>query len=108
MKWFVAMQIVGGKMDDSSKGRTWGKKCKLSNFFLYFCMDFLWIAWTLSTISFYTLRSVCVVFFHILKSVLIDQAFKQTMILDPFVFFFLIFFTQQDNFTTKGSRRHGF
>jgi hypothetical protein len=63
MKWFVAMQIVGGKMDDSSKGRTWGKKCKLSNFFLYFCMDFLWIAWTLSTISFYTLRSVCVWFF---------------------------------------------
>jgi hypothetical protein len=53
-------------------------------------------------------KCVCVVFFHILKSVLIDQAFKQTMILDPFVFFFSIFFTQQDNFTTKGSRRHGF
>jgi hypothetical protein len=62
MKWFVAMQIVGGKVDDSSKGRTWAKKRKLSNNFLYLCTDFLWIAWTLSTIFFYTLR-VCVWFF---------------------------------------------
>jgi hypothetical protein len=110
MKWFVAMQIVGGKMDDSSKGRTWGKKCKFLIFYIFLhglfvdCMD------SLNHFFLHLEKCVCVWFFFTSSKVfwsikLSKELWFWTISCSSF---FSIFFIQWDNFTTKGSRRHGF
>lgn len=110
MKWFVAMQIVGGKMDDSSKGRTWAKKRKLSNNFLYLCTDFLWIAWTLSQ-PFFSTHWECVCdFFSHLEKCFDPSSFQNNYNFGPFrlLLFFQYFSPNEIILQQKGQKGTGF
>ncbi len=110
MKWFVAMQIVGGKMDDSSKRRKWGKKCELSNNFFIFlhglfvdCMD------SLNHFFPHLEKCVCVCFFSHLEKCFDWSSFQNNYDFGPFrLFVFQYFSPHEIILQQKGQEGTGF